>query len=111
MNPEASYPSGLPQTLRAPAMTVGTVTPGSLDDQVLRFPAQAPPRKWYLALAFTSLVACIGMGFIGYTFYTGIGAWGNNSPVFWATPAPSSPPSCSCSASAGATPSPASPRP
>ena len=84
MNPEASYPSGLPQTLRAPAMTVGTVTPGSLDDQVLRFPAQAPPRKWYLALAFTSLVACIGMGFIGYTFYTGIGAWGNNSPVFWA---------------------------
>ena len=26
----------------------------------------------------------IGFGFIGYTVYTGIGVWGNNSPVFWA---------------------------
>jgi molybdopterin-containing oxidoreductase family membrane subunit len=26
----------------------------------------------------------VGMALIGYTVYTGIGVWGNNSPVFWA---------------------------
>ena len=26
----------------------------------------------------------LGLALIGYTFYTGIGVWGNNSPVFWA---------------------------
>jgi len=74
----------LPEALRAPALTVGLVTAGSLDDQVLRFPGQAPPRKWYLALAGTSAVAALGMALIGYTFFRGIGAWGNTSPVFWA---------------------------
>jgi len=85
MNPEpAPFPVELPEVLRAPAMTVGKVTPGSLDDQVLRFPAQAPPFKWYVAIACTSAVAALGMALIGYTFYLGIGAWGNTSPVFWA---------------------------
>jgi molybdopterin-containing oxidoreductase family membrane subunit len=85
MNPEpAPFPVELPEVLRAPAMTVGRVTPGSLDDQVLRFPAQAPPFKWYVAIACTSAVAALGMALIGYTFYLGIGAWGNTSPVFWA---------------------------
>ena len=55
MNPEPTpFPVELPEVLRAPAMTVGKVTPGSLDDQVLRFPAQAPPFKWYVAIACTS---------------------------------------------------------
>ena len=83
MNPDsASLP--LPEVLRAPSLTVGQVTPGSLDDQVLRFPALAPPRKWYVALAFTLTIMSIGLVLIGYTFYEGIGVWGNNSPVFWA---------------------------
>jgi molybdopterin-containing oxidoreductase family membrane subunit len=85
MNPEpTSFPAGLPEVLRAPALTVGKVTPGSVDDQVLRFPGQAPPFKWYVAVACTSAVAALGMALIGYTFYRGIGAWGNTSPVFWA---------------------------
>jgi Ni/Fe-hydrogenase subunit HybB-like protein len=85
MNPEPTpFPVDLPEVLRAPALTVGKVTPGSLDDQVLRFPAQGPPFKWYVAIACTSAVAALGMALIGYTFYLGIGAWGNTSPVFWA---------------------------
>jgi len=85
MNPEsAPFSADLPEVLRAPALTVGKVTPGSVDDQVLRFPEQAPPLKWYVAIAGTSAVAALGMALIGYTFYMGIGVWGNTSPVFWA---------------------------
>jgi len=76
--------TALPKELLEPALTDGPVTPGSLDDQVLAYPDQKPPLKWYLALAFTSTLMFIGFGFIGYTFKKGIGAWGNNSPVFWA---------------------------
>jgi molybdopterin-containing oxidoreductase family membrane subunit len=76
--------AALPEVLREPELTQGTVTPGSLDDQVLMFPATKPPRQWYLALAITVSVMSLGFAFIGYTVATGIGVWGNNSPVFWA---------------------------
>jgi molybdopterin-containing oxidoreductase family membrane subunit len=85
MTPETdSFPLGLPEVLRTPALTDGPVTLGGLDDQVLRFPAQGPPRKWYIALACTITVMSFGLALVGYTFYRGIGVWGNNSPVFWA---------------------------
>jgi molybdopterin-containing oxidoreductase family membrane subunit len=74
----------LPDALREPALTEGLVTPGGLDDQVLAHPETMPPRAWFIALAFTGTLMCIGFGFIGYTVATGIGVWGNNSPVFWA---------------------------
>lgn len=74
----------LPEVLRDVPLTEGVVTPGSLDDQILGVTDRKPPRKWFLAVAFTSLLATIGFGFIGYTIATGIGVWGNNSPVFWA---------------------------
>jgi molybdopterin-containing oxidoreductase family membrane subunit len=74
----------LPDALREPALTEGLVTPGGLDDQVLGHTETMPPRAWFIALAFTSTLTLIGFGFIGYTVATGIGVWGNNSPVFWA---------------------------
>ena len=74
----------LPEALIEPSLTVGRVTPGSLDDQVLAFPETPPPRQWYIGLAITLSALFTGLGFIGWTFYKGIGAWGNNSPVFWA---------------------------
>ncbi|MCX5735587.1 MAG: polysulfide reductase NrfD [candidate division NC10 bacterium] len=74
----------LPDALREPVLTEGLVTPGGLDDQVLAHTETMPPRAWFIALAFTGTLMCIGFGFIGYTVATGIGVWGNNSPVFWA---------------------------
>ena len=44
-----------------------------------------PPLAWYVAFAISS--ACDGHVLrcsIGYLIATGIGVWGNNSPVFWA---------------------------
>lgn len=80
----SSMPATLPESLREAPLTEGVVTPGSLDDQILGVTDRKPPRKWFLAVAFTSLLATLGFGFIGYTIATGIGVWGNNSPVFWA---------------------------
>jgi Ni/Fe-hydrogenase subunit HybB-like protein len=73
----------LPEALRPPELTVGPVSPGGLDDQVLEFPERMPPRAWYLAFAITSALMGLGFALIGYTFYMGIGVWGNNRPVFW----------------------------
>lgn len=81
MRPEAT---ALPAELLEPPLTEGVVTPGSLDDQVLAFPERKPPRAWFVAISITSTLALLGLGCIGYTLYEGIGAWGNNSPVFWA---------------------------
>src|SRR5512133_2046849 len=80
----ATSAGDIPEGLVEPSLYVGKVTPGSLDDQVLAFPETKPPRQWYFALAITLTAALIGVGCIGYTFYLGIGAWGNTSPVFWA---------------------------
>jgi molybdopterin-containing oxidoreductase family membrane subunit len=74
----------LPDALRSPTLFEGHVTLGGLDDQVLEFPARKPPAAWYAALAFTVAVMTMGFSLIGYTFYMGIGVWGNNRPVFWA---------------------------
>lgn len=74
----------LPGELLTEPLTVGAVSPGSLDDQVLSFPENRPPLKWFLALAITMSFLTIGGISIAYTLYTGIGAWGNNRPVFWA---------------------------
>ena len=38
--------ANLPEELIEPSLTVGRVTPGSLDDQVLAFPETKPPFKW-----------------------------------------------------------------
>src|SRR5512139_1193129 len=74
----------LPERLRPARLIEGVVTCGSLDDQVLQYPARKPPVAWYLAFLFTFSIMSLGFALIGYTFYTGIGAWGNNRPVFWA---------------------------
>jgi Ni/Fe-hydrogenase subunit HybB-like protein len=75
--------TGLADALWPPPLTDGPVSLGGLDDQVLVFPARRPPAAWYVGFAITSTLMLLGFGCIGYTFYTGIGAWGNNRPVYW----------------------------
>jgi len=73
----------LPEILRTPPITAGTVSIGGLDDQVLAHIERKPPLAWCVALAVTSLIMLLGMALIGYTVATGIGVWGNNIPVAW----------------------------
>src|SRR5574337_988660 len=80
----ASDAVAIPAVLRAPVLVDGEITLGGLDDQVLQYPARKPPLKWYAAFAFTASILALGVSLIGWTFYMGIGVWGNNRPVFWA---------------------------
>ena len=50
--------------------------------QVVERP-QAPP-TWYVAFAITSAMTAVLGLLIAYLIGTGVGVWGNNSPVFWA---------------------------
>jgi Ni/Fe-hydrogenase subunit HybB-like protein len=43
-----------------------------------------PPFAWYVAFAVSSGATAMFFGAIAYLISTGIGVWGNNSPVFWA---------------------------
>ena len=55
-----------------------------ITDIVSRVTEQKAPRLWWIlfsiSLTFTSVLG----GVVGYLLWTGIGIWGNNSPVAWA---------------------------
>ncbi|MGA2262382.1 MAG: NrfD/PsrC family molybdoenzyme membrane anchor subunit [Acidobacteriota bacterium] len=74
----------LPEALKTPPVTIGPVSPASLDEQVLAPVERKPPLAWFIAFACTSAVMLLGISLIGYTIATGIGVWGNNIPVAWA---------------------------
>lgn len=41
------------------------------------------PRWWWMAFAFTSMGALVGVCAFGYLLSTGLGVWGDNIPVAW----------------------------
>ena len=43
-----------------------------------------PPAAWYAAFAISASATLMFFAAIAYLIATGIGVWGNNSPVFWA---------------------------
>ena len=60
------------------------VTFKSISETVCRVTENKAPRGWWigflLALTFTGVMGAS----IGYLFWTGVGVWGNNAPVYWA---------------------------
>jgi Ni/Fe-hydrogenase subunit HybB-like protein len=42
------------------------------------------PRVWYVAITVTGTLTLALAAMLGYLVFTGIGVWGNNSPVGWA---------------------------
>jgi Ni/Fe-hydrogenase subunit HybB-like protein len=55
-----------------------------IDDAIVN-PLDAKPNiKYILALGLTVTMLMIGAASLGWTFYKGIGVWGNNNPVGWA---------------------------
>ena len=43
-----------------------------------------PPRAWYIAISISGTFTLILGAMLTYLVITGIGVWGNNSPVGWA---------------------------
>ena len=54
-------------------------------DRVISVPMdETPSKKFFIALSITSSILLFGLVCLGFTFYYGIGMWGNNQPVGWA---------------------------
>jgi len=62
----------------------GNPTLTRLDDDIARPMEHRPSTKYFIALAVTLAMLTFGIIAVGYTFYYGIGMWGNNIPVAWA---------------------------
>ena len=54
-----------------------------LDDVVFKPTETKPSKKWFMAIGISSTALLIGAICLGYTFYYGIGMWGNNSTIGW----------------------------
>jgi molybdopterin-containing oxidoreductase family membrane subunit len=67
------------------ALVLGGENIASVTDVVCRAPEwKKTPKIWYAAFALCAAVATYFVVLILYLIVTGIGVWGNNSPVFWA---------------------------
>lgn len=72
--------------VRPPLMT-GENTLGSITDQVSSLAERpSPPLAWKIAITVSSSLTVMLFGLIGYLIVTGVGVWGNNSPVAWGWP-------------------------
>jgi molybdopterin-containing oxidoreductase family membrane subunit len=71
---------------RAP-LVIGHQTYASITETVCRVAeAPHPPKAWYIAFAISVLLVLMLGGLITHLLLTGVGVWGNNSPVFWGWP-------------------------
>ena len=55
-----------------------------ITDMVAGVTENKAPKGWWMAFLLAGSFMTIFLSMAGYLFATGIGAWGNNSPVFWA---------------------------
>ena len=81
MSPEAVLSANATDVVPGPKLTLGRV-----DDDVLGLTETKPPAAWYLAIAISSSIMMLGGILVAAVLYTGIGLWGNNSPVMWGFP-------------------------
>src|SRR3954447_12128984 len=67
----------------SPLVAEGT-TFRSITETVARVTENKAPRGWWIAFLIASSFLGIMTLAIAYLFWTGVGVWGNNAPVYWA---------------------------
>lgn len=67
----------------SPLVADGT-TFKSISETVCRVTENKAPRGWWIAFLISSTFLGVMTIAIGYLFWTGVGVWGNNAPVYWA---------------------------
>ena len=70
--------------LREPLVTGKDITYAKVTDDILLPVENKPNRAWWIGFILAALGACLWVFSVGYTFWTGIGAWGLNKTVGWA---------------------------
>lgn len=70
----------------SPQLVLGNPTYHELTTQVSEITENLnkTPLRWYITISITGSIALMLLGMLTYLVLTGIGVWGNNSPVFWA---------------------------
>ncbi len=67
-----------------PPLVLGEPTYHEVTRTVAHITERKTPRAWYIAISITGSITLMLAAMLGYLFFTGIGVWGNNSPVGWA---------------------------
>ncbi len=84
---ETGFDNTADDVLRQPVLVTGQATYQEVTRKVCRV-AEAPraPRAWYVCFAISLSLLALLLAMIGYELFTGVGVWGNNSPVDWGFP-------------------------
>lgn len=69
-----------------PEVVEGQPSHSSVNDAIAKPLETRPSIKYYIALGISSSLLLTGAICLGFSFYYGIGLWGNNQPVGWAIP-------------------------
>ena len=67
-----------------PPLVLGNPSYADVTKTVSGIVENKTPRVWYAAIAATGSLTLVLFSMLGYLFLTGVGVWGNNSPVGWA---------------------------
>ncbi len=67
-----------------PPLIAGNPSYADITEKVSGITEGKVPRAWYGAFGVALLFAGVLLAMLTYLVLTGIGVWGNNSPVFWA---------------------------
>lgn len=70
--------------LREPLITGKDITYAKITDDILVPVENKPNKAWWIGFTIASLGALLWVVSVGYTFWTGIGAWGLNKTIGWA---------------------------
>ena len=70
----------------SPPLVEGAPTRAEVTDAVAGVAEKKAPRNWYIAISISGAMTLMLVGMLSYEVFTGVGVWGNNSPVYWGWP-------------------------
>ncbi len=66
-----------------PPLVQGGMNYSAVTDKISAIVEGKAPKQWWIAMSFAVPLALLLFACLGYLVTTGIGVWGNNSPVGW----------------------------
>ncbi len=70
----------------SPPLVEGAPTRSEVTEAVAGVAENKTPRNWYIAISISGAMTLMLVGLLSYEVFTGVGVWGNNSPVYWGWP-------------------------
>ena len=70
----------------SPPLIEGAPTRAEITNTVAGVAENKAPRNWYIAISISGAMTLMLVAMLSYEVFTGVGVWGNNSPVFWGWP-------------------------